>query len=77
MSARTDLGNGVSRLVLRAQAVWRDAGRTARLACGIGDYEAYVAHRSATHPGEAVLSYAAFFRSRQDARYGAGAVRCC
>jgi uncharacterized short protein YbdD (DUF466 family) len=71
------LRHGVSRTVLRARAVWRDAGRGARLACGIGDYEAYVAHRRATHPGEPVLSYAAFFRDRQEARYAGGALRAC
>ena len=56
--------------------------RTARLMIGIPDYEAYVAHRKATHPDLPVMTYEEFFRDRQDARYGAGRrsgrmFRCC
>ena len=74
---QAELKSGVSNIVLRAQAAWRVAGRTARLACGIGDYEAYVSHRTATHPGDAVLTYEAFFRARQEARWGNGRFGCC
>ena len=53
---------------------WRD---TARLACGVPDYEAYVAHLRRAHPEREVPSYEAFFAERQRARFGAGRSRCC
>jgi uncharacterized short protein YbdD (DUF466 family) len=49
----------------------------AHLAVGLPDYEQYLAHRRAHHPGEPALSYEAFFRERQAARYRRGASRCC
>ena len=51
----------------------------ARLMIGVPDYDTYVAHRREAHPGEPVMSYAEFFRDRQDARYGGkGRIgRCC
>jgi len=61
----------------RLQAAWRKAGQTANLAIGVPDYEAYVRHQRAQHPDQPVMSYPAFFRSRQDARYGKGTPRCC
>jgi uncharacterized short protein YbdD (DUF466 family) len=60
--------------------LFRQFTRTARLMVGVPDYEAYVAHRKAQHPGEPVMTYAEFFRERQDTRYGAkgGRIsRCC
>jgi uncharacterized short protein YbdD (DUF466 family) len=51
--------------------------QSARLMCGLPDYDAYVAHLRTRHPGQAVPSYEAFFRERQDARYGRSATRCC
>jgi len=59
--------------------VWRRAVQTARLMVGIPDYDTYVAHRRAHHPGEAVMSYTEFFRERQKARYGCeeGRIRGC
>lgn len=51
---------------------------TFHLMVGIPDYDAYVAHRKATHPTEPVMTYAQFFRERQDARYGGkSSPRCC
>lgn len=64
----------------RLSQLYRKFARTARLMIGVPDYEAYVAHRKAQHPGEAVMTYAEFFRERQDSRYGAkgGKIsRCC
>jgi uncharacterized short protein YbdD (DUF466 family) len=46
--------------------------RAARLMVGIPDYETYVQHRLARHPGEPIMSYEEFFRERQQARYGVG-----
>ena len=54
--------------------------RTARLMVGIPDYESYVAHRKANHPGLPVMSYEEFFVERQEARYGVSRGRlrgCC
>lgn len=53
---------------------------TARLMVGMPDYDSYVAHRTASHPGEPVMSYEEFFRERQASRYGGkdGKIsRCC
>jgi uncharacterized short protein YbdD (DUF466 family) len=46
----------------------------------VPSYDAYVAHMAATHPDKAPMSYAEFFRDRQDARFGAkggSGFRCC
>jgi uncharacterized short protein YbdD (DUF466 family) len=54
--------------------------RTARLMVGLPDYEAYVEHRKSSHPGEPIMTYAEFFRERQQSRYGGGPgkiSRCC
>jgi uncharacterized short protein YbdD (DUF466 family) len=59
---------------------WRRAVQTARLMVGVPDYEHYVAHRRAQHPAEPVMSYAEFFRERQQARYACERGRfrgCC
>jgi len=56
----------------------RYLAQTLRLMVGVPDYDTYVAHMKANHPGAPVMSYEAFFRDRQEARYGAGrAGRCC
>ncbi len=59
-----------------------EAARSARAAVevmvGLPDYERYVAHVRATHPDGDVLSRDAFFRARQEARFGSGGgLRCC
>ena len=52
--------------------------RMARLACGQPDYDAYVAHVNAHHPGVAPMSYPEFFREREAARYRSDrSGRCC
>lgn len=51
---------------------------TARLMVGMPDYDAYLRHRAAHHPGEPVMDRVAFFRDRQEARYGGkNGGRCC
>lgn len=77
----------VARVVAAAEATWpQEIGRAGRylaqslrLMVGLPDYGAYVRHMQATHPDQAPMSYEAFFRERQDARYGArGRLgRCC
>ncbi|MBA4284129.1 MAG: hypothetical protein C0434_01170 [Xanthomonadaceae bacterium] len=65
-------------VIARLHAAWKKAAQTAHLAVGMPDYETYVRHRRAAHPDQAVMSYAEFFRERQDARYGSAAnPRCC
>ncbi|WP_184116958.1 YbdD/YjiX family protein [Sphingomonas abaci] len=49
----------------------------ARLMVGMPDYDAYCRHMAAHHPERAPMSRAAFFRDRQQARYGSGGGRCC
>ena len=57
----------------------RYLAQSLRLMVGLPDYDAYLSHQERTHPGEPVMSYAEFFRERQDARYGGnGRIgRCC
>lgn len=52
----------------------------ARLMVGVPSYETYRGHMEQTHPGQPIMSYAEFFRQRQEARYGGrgkGGFRCC
>ncbi|WP_430635316.1 YbdD/YjiX family protein [Sphingomonas hankookensis] len=47
---------------------------------GVPDYDRYVAHRAAHHPGEPVMSLKEFHRDRIARRYGTGPgapPRCC
>ena len=67
-----------SRLRRRLAEVRKALRQTARLMCGVPDYEGYVAHLRLHHPDQPVPSYEEFFRQRQDARYGrSGSARCC
>lgn len=60
------------------QILLRRVGETARLAVGVPDYDAYVAHVRARHSDATPMTYEAFFRERQAARYGGkGRFRCC
>lgn len=59
------------------QAVWKWAVQTARLCCGVPDYDAYVAHLKRAHPDRKIPSYEEFFRERQTARYKGTGGRCC
>ncbi|GGD85069.1 MULTISPECIES: YbdD/YjiX family protein [Caballeronia] len=55
----------------------RYLGQAMRLMVGMPDYDAYVTHMQNTHPDQPVMTYAEFFRERQEARYGSGAGKCC
>lgn len=59
------------------QAFRRWAVQTARLCCGVPDYETYVRHLREHHPERKVPTYAEFFRERQEARYRGTGGRCC
>ena len=55
-------------------------GQAARMLVGMPDYDAYVEHMQLKHPEKPLMSYEAFVRERQEARYGVGKgrpVRCC
>jgi uncharacterized short protein YbdD (DUF466 family) len=56
---------------------WSLAVRTARLAVGVPDYEAYLTHARRAHPDAVPMDRTAFFRERMQARYGRGRSRCC
>ncbi len=52
----------------------------ARLMVGVPDYDRYVAHRTAHHPDEPVMTLKEFHRDRIARRYGTGPgapPRCC
>ncbi|HZH43621.1 MAG TPA: CstA-like transporter-associated (seleno)protein [Lysobacter sp.] len=61
----------------RLRAFWRIACQTARMAIGVPDYDAYVAHVRDSHPERMPMSRKEFFRERMTARYGRGRSRCC
>jgi uncharacterized short protein YbdD (DUF466 family) len=57
----------------------RYLGQSLRLMIGMPEYDVYVAHMKMAHPDKAIMSYEAFFRERQEARFGGrGKIsRCC
>lgn len=55
----------------------RYLGQSLRLMVGLPDYQTYLAHMESTHPDREPMSYEAFFRERQEARYGGGQGKCC
>jgi len=57
--------------------IGRFVAQTANLMCGMPDYDTYVTHRKARHPGQPVMSQTEFFRERQKARYADGSGRGC
>lgn len=60
------------------RAVFELTSRTGRLMVGLPDYDDYLAHMAARHPNEPAMDRIAFFRERQQARYGGkGGGRCC
>ncbi len=64
----------------KIRMLWNWSVQTARLMVGVPDYDTYVAHRRACHPGEPVMSYVEFYRERQNARYACEKGRfkgCC
>ena len=50
----------------------------ARMMVGVPDYDAYLRHMRAHHPDRAPMDRTAFFRERQEARYGGkNGGKCC
>lgn len=63
---------------MTAGGVWRALRDAGRLMVGMPSYEGYRAHMAAAHPDRPVMSETAFFRDRQQARYGGrNGGRCC
>lgn len=63
---------------MKLATILRRLAETGRLMVGVPSYRAYVAHMAAAHPSRPVMSEAAFFRNRQEARYGGrNGGRCC
>jgi uncharacterized short protein YbdD (DUF466 family) len=60
----------------KLQQVARMFSQSARLMVGVPEY---VAQMARNRPGEPVMSHEAFFRERQEARFGRGKcnTRCC
>ncbi len=58
--------------------VWRALADTGRLMVGVPSYRTYVEHMASAHPDRPVMSESAFFRDRQQERYGGrNGGRCC
>ena len=54
------------------------ARRMAHMMVGMPDYDAYLHHMRAHHPGQPAMDRTQFFRERQDARYGGrNGGKCC
>jgi uncharacterized short protein YbdD (DUF466 family) len=55
----------------------RDVRQVCRQIFGIPDYERYLAHAAARHPGKPVLSRSAYCARAIEHKYGKGGQRCC
>lgn len=75
--SRPDMQRMMAGSIAAARKAWTWAARTARLAVGVPDYDAYVAHMQRMHPDATPMDQAAFFAERMQARYGHGRSRCC
>ncbi|GAB6407996.1 YbdD/YjiX family protein [Pseudomonas sp. MHK4] len=66
-------------MIRKLQQVAGFLGQGARLMVGVPDYDNYLTQMAIKHPGEPVMSHEAFFRERQEARFGRGKcnTRCC
>lgn len=60
------------------RALLRQLRDVARLMVGQPNYDAYRAHMAEHHPDQPVMDRTAFFREREEARFGSrGGGRCC
>ncbi|MDC8785552.1 CstA-like transporter-associated (seleno)protein [Paucibacter sp. hw1] len=55
----------------------RGLAQSLRLMVGLPDYGGYLKHFQANHPDQTPMSFEAFFRERQQARYGSGRGKMC
>ena len=57
---------------------WRGLCSACRQVFGMPDYERYLTHAAARHPGAPVLTRGDFFAQAIERKYGSGGgVRCC
>ena len=56
---------------------WQALCGACRQVFGIPDYERYLAHAAATHPGQPVMTREAYCAQAIERRYGGGTGRCC
>ena len=63
--------------VARLPGRLRALGQAWRQVVGIPDYERYLEHMAAHHPGDAVLTRREFFACAIDRKYGKSGPRCC
>jgi uncharacterized short protein YbdD (DUF466 family) len=56
---------------------WSVIVESVRLMLGMPSYPAYRRHMTERHPDVEPMDEVAFFRDRQQARYGSGGGRCC
>jgi uncharacterized short protein YbdD (DUF466 family) len=80
MSAATDLPEELDIAASGAKsgtARWRALCGACRQVFGMPDYDRYLAHAAARHPGQPVLTREQFCARAIDRRYGTGAGRCC
>ena len=64
-------------MIERIGPAFEGVARALRAMLGAQDYDRYLAHARAAHPGCDVLTRDAFFRERLDARYSRPGSRCC
>jgi uncharacterized short protein YbdD (DUF466 family) len=75
-----DIQEMFDRSAAAARTALRFTTQTARLMVGVPDYETYVAHRRANHPGQPIIELHGIFSERQQARYAVSKGRfrgCC
>lgn len=59
------------------KAMCRDTANVIRRVIGVPDYDRYVAHLQAHHPGAKPMSREEFIRQRQAERYTKPGAKCC
>ena len=74
---RASAGSADASMGTRLLARARQLAATCRQLVGIPDFDRYLAHMAATHPGEPALSEREFHARAIDRRYGAGRPGCC
>ena len=74
-AADTSGGVGAPKEVVSGSA--RGIGQICRQLFGIPDYERYLAHAAARHPGAPVLSRRDFCAQAIERKYGKSGPRCC
>jgi uncharacterized short protein YbdD (DUF466 family) len=73
----TDAVAGGDALRARLRVLARNIRQAYLQVFGIPDYERYVAHRTAHHPGEPLLSRQKFSAQAIDRKYRGNGPRCC